>query len=258
LTSAGERGAFERAFTQLLAVEGKTILHGPVHHPFEHGKDIVALDNDGSLVAFQLKGGDLGLAALEEITPQLFALAHTAANYPGIEPPRRPDRVHLVTSGRLTPPARDRLSAFNAGNQYGAAPIAVIEQEHLVGRFVAAHGKYLPTDIEHLDTLLRILVGEGSGPFPVKRFAAFLEGLSKDVTSVKEVVRAIASSVLLTSYAAGPWERAKNHLGVAEAWLAAMFATPALLNWLVSTMRLGRCRSTSAETPCVRRWVSCC
>lgn len=225
LTNAGERGAFERAFTQLLAIEGEAILHGPVHHPFEHGKDIIALDKDGSLLAFQLKAGDIGLAELEAITGQLFALAHTAANYPGIEPPRRPDRVYLVTSGRLTPPARDRLAAFNDGNRgYGAAAIAVTEQEHLVSRFVAAHGRYLPTNIEHLDALLRILVGDGSGPFPVQRFAAFLEALTKAAKSDREIVRAIASSVLLTSYAVGPWERVNNHLAVAEAWLATLFA----------------------------------
>lgn len=80
LTSANER-SYEIPFAQLLISEGYRVLHGPVHHPFEHGKDIVALSPDGSLHAFQLKAGDLSLAALEEIQAQLFALSATAVNY---------------------------------------------------------------------------------------------------------------------------------------------------------------------------------
>lgn len=66
LTSAGERG-FERPFTQLLAAEGHRVLHGPVHHPFEHGKDIVTMAPGGDLCAFQLKGEPIGLRELEQI-----------------------------------------------------------------------------------------------------------------------------------------------------------------------------------------------
>jgi len=40
LSSAGERG-YELAFAQLLAAEDHRVLQGPVHHPFEHGKDIL-------------------------------------------------------------------------------------------------------------------------------------------------------------------------------------------------------------------------
>ena len=66
LTRSGERG-FEVPFAQLLASEGYRVLQGPVHHPYEHGKDIVAIDPSGRLCAFQLKGGDIHLTDFEKI-----------------------------------------------------------------------------------------------------------------------------------------------------------------------------------------------
>ena len=227
LTSAGERGPFERAFTQMLAIEGHRILHGPVHHPYEHGKDIVAYTPAGDLHAFQLKGEDIGLGELEKLQGQLLALAATAVEYPGVEPPRRPDRVFLVTSGRLSAPARDRLSSFNSANRpLGLPSIEVFEREQLVARFVTAHGKYLPTDVEHLDALLNLLVADGHGPFPARRWAKFVTRLLQSAaeSGAAETARASASAMLLSSYVAGPWQRLENHLGAAEAWLTTMTA----------------------------------
>jgi hypothetical protein len=221
LTSVGERG-YETAFAQLLASEGYRVLHAPVHHPFEHGKDIIALGEGGSLHAFQLKGGDIGLSELEDLQGQLFALTTTAVRYPGVEPPRPPDRAYLVTSGRLTTPARDRLATLNdTGRLRGTAPIEVIEKDQLVGRLVRAHGEYLPQEIEDLSQLLRFLLADGRGPFPVQQFAALLATLLAEANSAKpmEVRRAFTTATILTSYVAGPWQRRENHLGIAEAWL---------------------------------------
>ena len=58
LTSAGERG-YEVAFAQLLASEEHRVIQGPVHHPHEHGKDILTFSANGELHAYQLKGPDL-------------------------------------------------------------------------------------------------------------------------------------------------------------------------------------------------------
>lgn len=55
LTNASER-SYEGPFCQLLIAEGHTVLFAPVHHPFEHGKDLVAMAPDGALCAYQLKG----------------------------------------------------------------------------------------------------------------------------------------------------------------------------------------------------------
>jgi hypothetical protein len=227
LTSAGELG-YQAAFAQLLVSEGCRVLHAPVHHPNEHGKDLVALAPDGALQAYQLKGGDIGLSELERLQGQLFALAGTAVTYPGIEPPRPPDRVFLVTNGRLTPPARDRLRSFNdASRQRGFPAIETIECDQLVSRLVEAHGTYLPRELRDLNKLLALVLATGEGPFPVRDFAEMLWILidPQDVTrSARETRRVLASAAILTSYATGPWHRFGNHLGVAEGWLVLAFS----------------------------------
>lgn len=221
LTSAGELG-YQAPFTQLIAAEGYRVLHAPVHHPYEHGKDIVAVSSGGALHAFQLKGGDIGLSELEKIQGQLFALAGTAISYPGIEPPRRPDRVHLVTNGRLTAPARDRLSAFNDANRgVGFPPIETIERDQLVGRFVAANGDYFPAEPEDINRFLEIFLSDGRGSVDKQRVAAFFDAYStKDrKTTPLGWQRSISSAVLLAAYLSAPWQRHENYLGVAEVWL---------------------------------------
>jgi hypothetical protein len=222
LIRAGEKG-YQVPFAQLLSIEGHHVLHGPVHHPFEHGKDIVTFDGQGRLCAFQLKGGDQDQGDIEAIQSQLLALAAGAVTYPGIEPPRRPDRVFLVVSGALTPPARDRIGNFNHANRnLGYPSIEVVEKEQLVARFVAAHGEFLPTEPTDLNDLLKFYLGDGRGPFPVQHLLRFVVGVvtsRRENPSNTDHARAIGSSLLLTAYAASPWQRAKNHLGVAEAWL---------------------------------------
>jgi hypothetical protein len=84
LTSAGERG-YEVPFAQLLAAEGHRVIQGPVHHPFEHGKDILTFAPDGALHAYQLKGPDLvRLEDFEKIQGQLMALAGTAITHAAV------------------------------------------------------------------------------------------------------------------------------------------------------------------------------
>ena len=169
LTSAGERD-FEVPFTQLLASEGHRIIQGPVHHPFEHGKDILSFTNDGNLHAYQLKGSDIAnLRAFEAIQQQLFALANAAITHPAVTPSRRADRVFLVTNTKLTPPVRDRIEKFNiAILQSGGPPIEPIEQDQLLARLVAAHGKFLPQSLSDIRTLIDLYYGDSKSLFPVR------------------------------------------------------------------------------------------
>ncbi len=229
LTRSGERG-YQTPFAQLLATEGYRVVNGPVHHPHEHGKDIIALDPQGRLCAFQLKGGELiGLKDFESIQGQLMALAATAISYPGLEPARRPDRVTLVCNGVLSPPALDRLDKLNAGNrEFGAPPIACVQKDELVSRFVTAHGRFLPSQPEDLSGFLHLALADGRGPFPRHELASFLMGLLRDLPDHgrnQAISRLVASAVLLTAYTTEGWSRKENHLGVAEGYLTtAMFA----------------------------------
>jgi hypothetical protein len=222
LTNAGER-TYEIPFAQLLIAEDYTLLHGPVHHAFEHGKDIIAYSPAGELCAFQLKGGDIGLAELDQHQGQLLTLVSTAITYPGVEPPRRPDRAFLVTNGELSPPARDRLAAINTAQRgMGLGLLAVIEKEQLISRFRKAYGQYIPTEANDLNVLFQLLTHSGESPPAVSAFFALQNSVIKlgSAQQSKTNRRAYAAALLLTAYAVGPFERRQNHLGVAYAWLA--------------------------------------
>ncbi len=223
LDNAGERG-FETPFAQLLTLERHRVLQGPVHHPFEHGKDIITIDPDGAACAFQLKGPNLKrLEDFEAIHGQLLALVSTAISHAGIGDPRRPDRAYLVTNGVLTPPVRDRLQQFNVGNALHHCPaVEAVEREHLLSRFIAAHGTYLPQRLSDIRALLELYYADPSTLFPVRSFAAYLTDLMPfppAQSSGPDRRRAIASAALLTAYAANSWTQKENHLGTAQAWL---------------------------------------
>ena len=223
LDNAGERG-FETPFAQLLTLEGHRVLQGPVHHPFEHGKDIITIASDGAVCAFQLKGPSLKrLADFEAIHGQLLALVSTAISHASIGTPRRPDRTYLVTNGVLTPPVRDRLQQFNVGNAPLNCPLVeAVEREHLLSRFIAAHGAYLPQSLSDIRTLLELYYADPSTLFPARAFAAYLTDLMPfppAQPSGPEHRRALTSAALLTAYAAQSWTHAENHLCTAQAWL---------------------------------------
>ena len=223
LTNAGERG-FETPFAQLLTQEGHRVLQGPVHHPFEHGKDIITVAPDGAACAFQLKGPNLTrLADFEAIHGQLLALVSTAISHAGVGTPRRPDRVYLVTNGVLTPPVRDRLQQFNVANAQADCPaVEAVERQHLLSRFITAHGTYLPQDLSDIRVLLELYYADPSTLFPVRSFAEYLTALMPfppAQPSGRNRRQAVASAALLTAYAANSWTQAENHLCAAQAWL---------------------------------------
>ena len=223
LDNTGERG-FETPFAQLLTLEGHRVLQGPVHHPFEHGKDIITIAPDGAACAFQLKGPKLKrLQDFDQIYGQLLTLVTTAIAHAGIGTPRRPDRAYLVTNGVMTPPIRDRLQQLNIANatlQYPA--VEPVEREHLLSRFMAAHGAYLPQSLSDIRALLELYYADPSTLFPSRSFAAYLTTLMPfppAQPSRPQRRQAVASAALLTAYAAKSWTEAENHLCAASAWL---------------------------------------
>lgn len=219
LTSATER-TYQEPFSQLLLVEGFDVLQGPVHHPFEHGKDIIAVDPHGRLCAFQLKTGDLSLAGIRSIQDQLLTMISTAVSYPGKHQGSPAERAVLVTNGNLSPHARDHLRAFNEANTArDLAQIELVEKESLVGRFSKVQSGLVALD--DLKNLLELLTADGRGPFMTSRLLGLLQGaLDAPKEGASATRRTIASGLLATAYAATSWGEARNYLAVAEAWLA--------------------------------------
>lgn len=223
LTSVGELG-YQTPFAQLMLAEGHLILQGPVHYPYEHGKDILTFDPEGRLCAFQLKGPNeiSDLNGLEKYQGQLDALAMAAIEHPAVGERRLADRVYVVTNGVLRPEVRDRLNQISAGNvQRRLPPLEYVEREQLVSRFLAIHGRYTPSNPADFRRFVQLYGDEGRGPLPTLQVLEFLEGIVPFGVNPSEVAcqRALTSAALFTAYTLRGWETAENHLAVAQGWL---------------------------------------
>lgn len=241
LINARERD-YEVPFAQVLASEGHQIIMGPVHHPFEHGKDILTFDPNGDLHAYQLKGPDLvSIKAFERIQEQVQTLAEAAVTHPSLKVAKLPDGAFLVTNAKVTPAVSNRLEKINISlKQRGLPQIDLIERDRLLARFVKAHGNYLPQSLPEIRPLIELYYSDPESLFPVQKFAKFLENIlpfSVNKVSKSDCRQAVTSLTLLTAYAAKSWTKKKNHLCVAQAWLTAC----------ITLMRFAAARTLDAQ-----------
>lgn len=220
LTNANERG-YEVPFCQLLMAEGHRIIHLNRHSPLEQGKDIITLDEKGRLCAYQLKGGDIDIGRWRrEIKPEVEALVENIVEHPAISPGFA--IPHLVTNGRLSEPVVAQVTNQNRSNRRRRLKaLQVVVGTDLATRFVRIHGQFLPREPQDFDAFLRLFLANGRDMFPKDRFARFLQA-QLDPAGLKrptEIVRAIASTVLLAAYSLSAYQRAENHFSLFEGWV---------------------------------------
>ena len=220
MTSATERG-YQLAFCQMLASEGEQLLYIATHGPFEKGKDVVTRLSDGAVRAYQLKGGDIKLGEWRGISEQINNLVELPVNLPQLSGVAS-HQSFFVTNGRVDDVVLDYINTSNLGwkQRRFEHPLEVIEGSHLISRFVAAHGTFLPQETKDFQLFLTLVLNDGRAPLDKPKFAEFLEGMIpfRDGVSAKNVGRALTSVVLLTSYILGFAESHTNHWALFEAW----------------------------------------
>lgn len=219
LNSSNERG-YEVAFCQLLMAEGYDILYLNRHSVFEQGKDIIAIDTNGQLCAFQLKGGNISLSRWrDEIKREIDELIELPVEYPGRGV--RHAKPFLVTNGKISEEVVNRIGTLNNGNiNRGFQPLECIEGRFLAGRFVKCHGKFLPQEPAEFEDFLRLFLADGRDLLPKEQFSRFVEaqfGYCKSKSTL-QILRMIASTVVLAAYALSPYERNSNHFALFEGW----------------------------------------
>lgn len=220
LVNANERG-FEVPFCQLLMAEGHRVIHLNSHSPTEQGKDIISIDNRGRLCAFQLKGGNIDMNGWRrEVKPEVEALVENIVEHPAVKSGFA--IPYLVTNGRLTEPVVAQVTNLNRSNQQRKLkPLNVIVGTDLLARLVACHGRFLPREPEDFEAFLRLFLANGKDMLPKARFARFLESQldPEHVKKKTDVVRALASTVILATYALSAYQRAENHFALFEGWV---------------------------------------
>jgi hypothetical protein len=220
LNNTDERG-YQHAFCQLLSSQGHKIIQRPRHGPFEQGKDIVTISADGVPHAYQLKARDISLGRFRsEVLPELSAL-YLPIKHPSIDG-KKPHKSFLVTNGVLSPEARVEIVDHNRVRERGAKEsLVVYEHGWLVSEFVAAHGEYLPQEIDDIKTLLSLYVQDGKNPFSKEGCSQFLMNIlpfGRDALSGNEYKRAASSTTILANYILEPFRQANNHWAQVEGW----------------------------------------
>lgn len=220
LSQTNERG-HEAAFCQLLVAEGHRIVHLDRHTGTEHGKDIITFDNTDQLCAFQLKSGNIDVGKWrKEVEPEIIELVEYPVQHPNATGLARP---HLVTTGRINENTNGRIMARNKGFvDRGYQPLEVIQGTDLLARFIRCHGQFLPRDVEDFELLLKAFLADGKDLINKVDLSRLLLHLLPDTLSRRtHIVRAIASSLILTSYALSPFQRDKNFFALFEGWTIA-------------------------------------
>jgi hypothetical protein len=227
LDNASER-SYQPVFCQYLVNQGYTLIHSTRHCAAEHGKDIIAINPEGTPCAFQLKGnpnGRLNLTTFrQEIEPQLRALTHQAIQNPSV--PLGRHLSYFVTNGRVEEEVSQAIDLTNRANESDGIPhrnVVVIARDQLLSNFKSLENGLWPSELEQTRVLLEILTTDGGDTFPLDRFHALLSDLlllSKEAHfgSVADFNRRISSAALLTTICLDPFSRKGNHYSIITAW----------------------------------------
>lgn len=235
LDSASER-SYQGPFCQVLSVKGFKILHSTRHCALEYGKDIIAVANDGTLCAYQLKGNPgtrLSLAEFREIQNQLVQLVTQPIIYPGMT--ISPHKSFLVTNGLVEEEVQRALDDLNrAWAAQGAIghPVELISRGQLLADIQTYGTSLWPSELEDINKLLFLLVKDGKDHYPFEVASQLLqevllldEGIQKDI-SANEVKRRTTSAALLTAASLRNFYREKNYYSIISGWC--MYATHAI------------------------------
>lgn len=224
LTKVNER-QYQLPFCQVLAARGEAILYVSTHGPFEKGKDIITRTRKGEINAYQLKAGNIGVGEWRAISGEVANLVEYAIELPGETPITR-FTPFLVTNGELTAPALEQVRAANVSWRSRGIDnqLRTIEKGQLFDLFRAAHGAYLPKELEDFQTFFELILHDGSAPAEKVNAARLIEHIISRLPSkpkVLDISRAATSIALLTAYISGPPVQVLNHWSVFEYWVLA-------------------------------------
>lgn len=84
LTNTNEIG-YQIPFCQYLISENHTIIYISPHSSLEQGKDIISIDENGIVHAFQLKSGNIKTSEWRKIQGEIIDLIMIPINHPSID-----------------------------------------------------------------------------------------------------------------------------------------------------------------------------
>lgn len=225
LDKASEK-SFQLPFCYILASEGHTILHLTRHALMEYGKDIVSIDPEGQICAFQLKGAPGGKIGFEkyrsEILAQLDTLTTVPFTHPSLQEKGKFHRSYFVTNGYLSEEVAVAIETTNRSNTDRGMPervVHTITRGELLARAKKIKLEFLPADLKDFNLFLELYLEDGGGMIKKDKLARLLESLySKEEVRLKDKKELIAGVAIIVALATSNHSNENNHLALVEAW----------------------------------------
>lgn len=225
LDKATER-SFQQPFCYMLSAEGHTIIHSTRHSATELGKDIITIDGDGTLCAFQLKTGNISLAKWQnEVSRQIDSLVVGKIVHPSIETLEH-HKSYLVTNGNIAEEVsfdiKGRNETWTNQNQ-SYLRLRTIDRGEFFEKAKRLGTDLWPSELTETKILLEMFLESGQGLLPKAKLASLFESTFQfdddDEPSEAHCRRVIASAGLLCAIATSNFSNENNHVAEIEAWV---------------------------------------
>ena len=227
LASATER-SFQTPFCHTLTNKGMTVLHLTRHGEMEIGKDVIAVDRQGTPHAYQLKTPSGPRITMSEwrkdIAAQVFDLVTTAVIHPSL-PETQPHRSFLVTNKGIDESVMRAIADLNrrwAGVGQGHLKLETIVGGELLRDFVDLGTNLWPSELKQSKELLELFLQDGKEQLQKGKLCGLLQAtLRLDIDrrpGQDSCRRALSSAGLLTGIAASEHTKEHNYTAQLEAW----------------------------------------
>ncbi len=220
LTKANER-LFQYSFCQILSFKGHTVLHLTRHCAMEQGKDIISIDGDGNVCAFQLKGVDaerLSMSKWEEMLSQISKLVYQSPIHPSIKT-KAPHKSYLVINANLDEEVQSSVNTFNQNLQNNGlkGKLEIIVKGEFLNDLKEIGNNFWPFKPKNMNLFLQLYLQNGKG-FPNKAEISdfLLECLDldqdpNDKLSANQAYRLLLSTAILNSISLSGFSKQNNY-----------------------------------------------
>jgi hypothetical protein len=213
---------FTVPFCQMLLSEGKRVVHISSQGPMEQGKDVIAVDDSGTVHCYQLKCGNINARVWAEIKAEIDQLVELPPRHPSLPHEVGEWEAYLVTNGNIAnPTARDIYDYAASKKSKGHRPLKTIVGTQLVARFTELYDDFLPVGVVDLQQFLELYNQHGDYELDVKKFKVFFESFfySHQGDSRQKKVEAIRASLILCNYLLTHKYSRENHLDIIKAYV---------------------------------------
>lgn len=214
--------SYQVPFCYMLANEGHTILHLTRHCGMEHGKDIITINPEGIVCAYQLKGAPKSKIKLKQwqsdLLGQCMQLLHTPVTHPSA-PQNENHKSFLVTNGEIEEEVFNAINSINSKyKEKNLGQLNTIVRGQILQKAINLKDSFIPPELEDFKLLLEFYLLDGSGVIDKGKFSILVESIFFRKTNKSQFKTTINSAAILVSIAISNFSNKENHVAIIEAW----------------------------------------